>query len=129
MYTQQLPFQQELATYLCNSMATSKKTQPPAQEDPVLATMSTAGKCAGEDLVAPPKSSCTVGIQPVQQPEPAPAVKPRRTHRTKAQIDADNLAKEEEKVKMAVGKEVAKAKTVQCLAALHLRADVLNKTP
>ena len=85
-------------------MATSKKAQPPAQEDPVPATMSTAGKCTGEDLVTPPKvrkSSCTVGIQLVQQPEPTPAVKPRRTHHTKAQIDADNLAKEEEKVKMA----------------------------
>ena len=109
-------------------MATSKKTQPPAQEDPVPAMTSTAG----EDLVTPPKvrkSSCTVGIQLVQQPEPAPAVKPRRTHHTKAQIDADNLAKEEEKVKMAVGKEAAKAKTVQHLVALHLPADVLNKTP
>ena len=30
---------------------------------------------------------------------------------------------------MAVGKEVAKAKTVQHLAALHLPADVPNKTP
>ena len=112
-------------------MAPSKKTQPPAQEDPVPATTSTAGKHAGEDIVAPPKvrkSSHTVGIQPVQQPEPAPAVKPRRTHHTKAQIDVDNLAKEEEMVKMVAGKEAAKAKTVQCLAALHLPADVLNKT-
>lgn len=113
-------------------MAPSKKIQLPAQKGPIPATTSTADKRAGEDLFAPPKvrkSSRTVGIQLVQQPEPALAVKPTRTCCTRAQIDADNLVKEEKKVKIAAGKEAVKAKTVQHLVALHLPANVLNRTP
>ena len=112
-------------------MPASTRSQPPAHEDAVPATTSN-GKRASEDLAGPAKlrkSKRIAVVAPAPGPEPAPAAKPKRTLRTREQIEADKLAKDEEKERKKAEKEEAKTKAVNHLAALHQPVDILNKTP